>query len=221
MKKLAKVYKGLQLYLWCYLPFFAGLMLVKLLFSRDDIYFFINGLHTPFGDWFFPLVTHLGSVAAAVVFTVLVFFFSKREGFILAGAYCFTALVNFMLKFWVAFPRPHRYFSRKIAEAINDPRLHGIYYVPGVDVLDNFRSFPSGHTVCAFTAATVLAYFTKRKAWSLLYLAIAILVGYSRMYMSQHFFEDVAIGSLVGIVLTIAWLALTDGKGFDANTVKV
>ncbi|WP_291910597.1 phosphatase PAP2 family protein [Chitinophaga sp. CB10] len=216
MEKIAKVYNGLKLYLWCYLPFFAGLMLIKLFFSRDDIYFFINRLHTPFGDWFFPLITHLGSVAAAVVLTVAVFFFSKRESFILASAYCFTALVNFGLKFWVAFPRPHRYFSQKIAQAINDPRLQAIYYVPGVDVLDNFRSFPSGHTVCAFTAATVLAYFTKNKAWSLAYLALAVLVGYSRMYMSQHFFEDVAVGSLVGIALTFVWLVLTDGKGFAA-----
>ena len=32
---------------------------------------------------------------------------------------------------------------------------------------------------------------------------MAILVGYSRIYLSQHFFEDVYAGSIIGVVITI------------------
>ncbi|MBV8251126.1 MAG: phosphatase PAP2 family protein [Chitinophaga sp.] len=217
MNQFQKVYQSVKYFIWAYLPLLALLIGIKLTHSREDIYFFINSLHTGFGDWFFPKVTHLGSTGAAVTLVVVLFFINKRESFVLATAYCFTSLVGFFLKFMVAFPRPHRYFEQLIHKANADPRIPHIYYVPGVDVLDNFRSFPSGHTICAFTAATVLAHFTKNKVWSLVFLLLAILVGYSRMYMSQHFFEDVTAGSAVGVFLTMAWLAYVDGKGFAAG----
>ncbi len=217
MNQLHKVYQQLKYFIWAYLPLLAILIGIKLSCSREDIYFFINGLHTAWGDWFFPLVTHLGSTIAAVTLVAVLFFFNRRASFVLATAYCFTSLVGFALKFMVAFPRPHRYFEQLIQEATTDPRIQHIYYVPGVDVLDNFRSFPSGHTICAFTAATVLAYFAKNKIWTLVLLVLAMLVGYSRMYMSQHFFEDVTAGSALGVFLTVAWLAFIDGKGYAAG----
>jgi membrane-associated phospholipid phosphatase len=103
----------------------------------------------------------------------------------------------------VAFPRPRRFFVE---------RLHDIYFVPGVEVLDNFRSFPSGHSVCAFTAATVFSYYVKNKYWSLVFLLLAALVAYSRMYMSQHFLEDVTAGATEAVLLTMLWITLIRDK---------
>jgi membrane-associated phospholipid phosphatase len=199
LQKFIKVYQQLKYFIWPYAAVVSGVLLLRLfLITRSDAYFYINRLHTPAGDWFFPYITELGSTSAAVLISLLLLLFRKRMGAVMASAYLFTATISFTLKAIVGFPRPHRYFVG---------RLHDIYFVPGVVVLDNFRSFPSGHSVCAFTAATVLAYYTKNKYWSFLYLALAMLVAYSRMYMSQHFLEDVTAGSLLGVFFTMVWLS--------------
>ncbi|NIG56168.1 phosphatase PAP2 family protein [Chitinophaga sp. Cy-1792] len=218
MTRIKEVLKELRLLLWLFIPVFTAMLLIKILYSREDIYFYINSLHTPAGDWFFPKITELGSTGAAVALVAILFFINKRQSFVMATAYLFTAVVNFAFKFIVAFPRPHRYFEQQLRAGTKDPRLHNIYYVPGIDVLDNFRSFPSGHTVCAFTAATVLSYYCRNKTWTILFFVLAALTGYSRMYMSQHFFEDVTAGSFTGIFLSICWLALVHDRGFGAGT---
>jgi len=35
-----------------------------------------------------------------------------------------------------------------------------------------------------------------------LFFIVALLVGYSRMYVAAHFFADVYVGSIVGVVIT-------------------
>lgn len=203
LQKFVKVYQQLKYFIWPYIAVVCTVLFIRLLVTRSEVYFFINGLHTPAGDRLFPYITELGSVSAAVLISLLLLFLSRRIGTIMATAYLFTATISFTLKALVGFPRPHRYFSA---------RLQDIYFVPGVVVLDNFRSFPSGHSVCAFTAATVLAYYAKNKYRSLLYLALALLVGYSRMYMSQHFLEDVTAGSMLGVFFTMVWLSFFGRK---------
>lgn len=198
LQKFINVYWQLKYFIWPYVAIVAAVLITRLLVTRTAAYFFVNGLHTPAGDFLFPYITELGSTSAAVLISLLLLLFRKRMGTVMATAYIFTSTISFTLKALVGFPRPHRYFSE---------RLHDIYFVPGVVVLDNFRSFPSGHSVCAFTAATVLAYYTKNKYWSLLYLALALLVAYSRMYMSQHFLEDVTAGSLLGVFFSMVWLS--------------
>jgi len=203
-EKFVNVYRQLKYFTWPYAAIVLGVLITRLCMTRTDVYFFINGLHTSTGDFVFPYITQLGSTSAAVLISLLLILFRKRMGAVMATAYIFTATLSFTLKALVGFPRPHRFFSE---------RLHDIYFVPGVVVLDNFRSFPSGHSVCAFTAATVLAYYTRNKAWSLVYLALALLVAYSRMYMSQHFLEDVTAGSLLGVFFSMVWLSFFGRNG--------
>ncbi|CAL1518289.1 phosphatase PAP2 family protein [Chitinophaga sp. MM2321] len=208
LQQFRQVYQQLKWLIWPFTVVLTAILITRYLYTREEVYFYINSLHTAWGDLLFPYITELGSVGACIVLSVLLFVINKRMGFVLATAYCFTAVINFTLKFLVAFPRPHRYFEQ---------RLHDIYFIPGVAVLDNFRSFPSGHSVCAFTAATILSYYTKNKYWSVLYLLLAMLVAYSRMYLSQHFLEDVTAGATVGIILTMTWLSYIAGKGYGAS----
>lgn len=63
-------------------------------------------------------------------------------------------------------------------------------------------SFPSGHAVNAFAAASVLErHFGFRAAW--LTLAIASYVGVSRLHENRHFLSDVLFGAAVGT--SIGW----------------
>jgi membrane-associated phospholipid phosphatase len=193
-----RVYKEVKVLLWPLLGILAALLYWRLMVDRPTVYLQINRLHTAWGDRFFPLVTHLGSVSAAVLISLLLVLVRRQMGFVMATAYMFTAVISFTLKFLVGYPRPYRYFFN---------RLHDLYLVPGVEILDNLRSFPSGHSICAFTAATVLSYYARNKKFALLYLFLALLVAYSRMYLNQHFLEDVSAGAIVGVFFTMVWLS--------------
>ena len=65
---------------------------------------------------------------------------------------------------------------------------------------DRFVGFPSGHTAIAFALVTVVALLLKNKKWQLPLLAAAILMAYSRLYLSQNSISDVLIGAVIGAV---------------------
>ncbi|AEV98078.1 hypothetical protein A4D02_14420 [Niastella koreensis] len=74
-------------------------------------------------------------------------------------------------------------------------------------------SFPSGHTLGAFTLCGVLIYLILKSEWSnlaksatvLLLLVYACLVGLSRIYLHVHFTSDV-IGSML---VALCWLTFS------------
>jgi membrane-associated phospholipid phosphatase len=178
---------------------------MKICFSKDEIYFFINGLHFTAGDYFFPYMTELGGTVTAIVICLLLLFVSYRSSILMASSLILTTIINVSLKNLFNAPRPSLYFAN---------HTRPIYYVPDVEVLSNSFSFPSGHTVCAFTIAVVLTYVTSNRKMGYVYLLFALLVAYSRMYMSQHFLEDVTAGSIVATVVTLTWLTWFDQRQF-------
>ena len=73
---------------------------------------------------------------------------------------------------------------------------------PPIPMPDN-PSFPSGHASSAFAAAAVLAVFAPR--WlGALFLAVAALVGISRIELGVHYVSDVAAGAALGAVIGLA-----------------
>ncbi|RZK40560.1 MAG: phosphatase PAP2 family protein, partial [Hymenobacter sp.] len=85
------------------------------------------------------------------------------------------------------------------------PPLH---IVEGV-VMGTLKSFPSGHSTSAFSVFLLLTLLVKNKRWGYVFLLLAAAAAYSRVYLAQHFVEDVYAGSLLGTVLTLAlvsWL---------------
>jgi membrane-associated phospholipid phosphatase len=85
--------------------------------------------------------------------------------------------------------RPHNYFEN----------FTGFHNINGVEIL-GYNSFPSGHSACVFCIAVLLSLIIKKNYWSILFIILAILTGYSRMYLGQHFSVDVYAGSIVGIL---------------------
>ena len=66
------------------------------------------------------------------------------------------------------------------------------------DKIESDYAFPSGHTSSAFATATSLAITTKK--WYVVVPAFAwsASVGYSRIYLGQHYPSDVIMGAIVG-----------------------
>ncbi len=187
-----------------YLVILTACVIIELLCSRESIYFTVNGWHFAAGDVFFEYYTNMGGGATLIILSLLIAVFNYRKGFLMASSFLLTALVAQSLKRIFDTPRPVLYFK---------DHLNKLYLVKGVDMLDTL-SFPSGHSTSAFSIAVVLAYITPKKHWGLLYLALAILVGYSRMYLSEHFFEDVVGGSVIGVFVTAFWVTWIDNRAF-------
>ena len=203
-KHLSHFYNKVSLFLIPYLVILACCLTVKTLYSREQIYFYINGLHTTWGDFIFPYFTMLGDGLALILLALIIGLFNYRKCFLLLTAYGFTALFAQVLKFMFDMPRPYLYFQTQHAK---------MHFVKGIYML-SYHSFPSGHTVTAFSACITLAYLFKNNKLDLLMLLLACCIGYSRMYLSEHFFEDVTAGSAVGVFITLFWLYWLDNKQF-------
>jgi len=65
-------------------------------------------------------------------------------------------------------------------------------------------SFPSGHTIAAFSAATVIArrYGTHHRWVTYAAYGSATLVGFSRVSLSSHFVSDVFMGAALGYTIS-------------------
>jgi undecaprenyl-diphosphatase len=63
-------------------------------------------------------------------------------------------------------------------------------------------SFPSGHTMTAFSIALVVSYFYPVLQWPLYFLALSI--GLSRIVLGMHFLSDVLAGAVLGMALGVA-----------------
>jgi membrane-associated phospholipid phosphatase len=187
-----------------YLVLIAACLIIKLTYSREEIYYAINARNWPWADSIAPYITDIGEGLTTVILAVIIALFSLRKGFVLVGSWVVSSLVAQILKFAFAAPRPKLYFHDQLAK---------IHFVAGTNQL-SLHSFPSGHTVTAFSTAIVLTYWCKDKFWGLPLLFLAMLVGYSRMYLSQHFFEDVTAGSVIGVVITMIWLWWTANREF-------
>jgi len=62
-------------------------------------------------------------------------------------------------------------------------------------------SFPSGHTISAFAMAAVLSSIYPAGRW--LWYSLAVLAGFTRLYIGAHFASDVFVGAVLGILIGI------------------
>ena len=191
-------------FLYPYLALLVLCLLLMLSNSKEALYYTINSHHASFTDTIFTVLTFFGSGLGCIIITLIVTIKNFRQGFLILTSYLIGFVISQMLKNLVKAPRPHLFFAKK---------LSGIYFVKGVVLLDA-NSFPSGHSVSAFTMALVFTYLCRNKSWGYFWLILAVLIGYSRLYLSEHFLQDVVAGSVLGVVLTAFWLTYIDKKLF-------
>jgi len=172
-------------------------VLISLIFPREVIHIGINNLHFTVLDRVFKTWTLLGDGLIILVVVLVPLFFKIRYSLILFTGYAISGLSAQLLK---------RLFFSDSARPVNYFRLHGIehdlYLVPGVE-LHSWNSFPSGHAATAFGVFFGLSLILNSRWGQLSAFVAALGVAFSRIYLSQHFLEDIMAGSLLGIMVTL------------------
>lgn len=88
---------------------------------------------------------------------------------------------------------------------------YNLILTQGVDV-HQYNSFPSGHTSTAFAVAFILTFYFRNDKKGVIFIVLAMLVGLSRIYLQQHFAEDVIGGAFIGLISALAANYLTFEK---------
>ena len=172
-----------------------GLGVYQILYRQGIILLEINRFYNDSADVFFQYVTHLGDGLFCIAVGLAYWFRSWIKSVAVLVSYAVSGILAQLIKHFgfPKEPRPAEYFSKM---------MDSLHTVPGIE-LSHWNSFPSGHTTSAFALFALLSLWGKPPWWKLLCLCAATAVGFSRMYLLQHFLVDVYAGSLLGTLT--AW----------------
>lgn len=170
----------------------AIMVILACLVTRGDDVLFINGHHSLVSDFFFAFITTFGEGLLFVPIFVATLFIQFR----------YSVLTLFV---WAAHSGLCQFLKRGLFNHVLRPvsvlDKSQLHFVPHIEV-HGLYSFPSGHTATIFCLAMLLALFVGRRLPAIVFLLLALLVGYSRIYLLQHFMIDVAGGAVIGTLVT-------------------
>lgn len=176
-----------------------SLIPISLIFSlipKGNLELWTNQFHLPVFDFFFLYWTNLGD---GILFLWLIPILTLKR-----LSYGIFMCINALLQGIVIGLCKHGIF-KGIPRPVEYLQGTDFYQVPGLN-LHHWNSFPSGHTATAMGIATgLMIIFHKDHRLKNAILLTGLLVAFSRVYLMQHFYIDVLVGSLVGISCT--WVA--------------
>lgn len=154
---------------------------------------------TELGSLLWTLVTTFGEAGIFWIVLSLVLMLipkTRKAGFSMGLALLIGVILgNGVLKNVIARPRPYDL----------DPTLsHRLAF----GEMSTDFSFPSGHTLASFEAATAL--FLHHKKWGAAALVLAFFVCISRLFLLVHYPSDLVAGCLLGIAFAILSAKVVD-----------
>lgn len=204
MKQLSSTLHTNRLFYLSSLFFIACATLVVVFFSKPAGFILLNNHHSIGLNVFFVNYTFLGDGIFGL--SLAAFFYYRKQkklALLVLVAFLSSGLTAQLLKNIIYAPRPRIYFEAS-------------QYIYRLDNFGNSgggaSSFPSGHTTSAFALATVLALWFRKKWLSVVLVIAAALVGYSRIYLAQHFPADVLAGSCIGILFGTVTVVLLNSN---------
>lgn len=155
-------------------------------------------------NYFFVLITYLGETITVVALCAIAVFIPKNQKITIPVVLLMIlgALSNHLFKDFVERARP-------IGVFLENPPFN--YPFP------KSYSFPSGHSQNGFLFYfTIIYVFTtkyfknNRKKIMIISTIIISLIPFSRIYIGVHFFTDVVVGTLLGILFSLWFIYFFD-----------
>lgn len=173
-----------------------GYLLVH--FDKLEGHIFINQFYNDFGDITFPVITHIGDGLTAIIIILILLAWRLEYGILALIAFAFTAGITYGLKSF-AYEETWRPLHA-LWSFFKDGDGHLVLKEEDMRIVN---SFPSGHTTSAMSIFCILSLIVKNKWSSFLFASLAISASFSRVYLSQHFMEDVFAGTVIGVFGTL------------------
>lgn len=199
------------------IPYFLFVVLYvisDIAFSKAEMHIWANQINSSFFDVFFSYATHLGDGTMIAILTIILLFVRYRYAIaFLIGSLITSGVVHLFKRLLLEeVYRPSKYF-----ELFETYQLH---LIEGVR-LRSLQSFPSGHTSTAFNVFFMLSLLTKNNYLKMVYFFVAMVIAYSRVYLSQHFFIDTIVGSLIAVtcIIIVYYWSLHWKKGWLDSSV--
>lgn len=175
--------------------------------GKQDLHLALNLRQPRSADAVFRFITRLGEGWALGLALFYLLFRSRYAVGFLASAWLGSVLFIQLLKqaFFDHMRRPAAVFEGSDV----------IHFVEGVTYRFG-NSFPSGHTGDIFSVCFALTLLSRHPRLGWVYFVPAVLVAYSRVFLSQHFMQDILAGSFVAVCCTSLcfWLWHKYSAGF-------
>lgn len=131
----------------------------------------------------------------------------RKWGLLIGKSYLLSGLITNAVKFLVGRWRPFTdHGSLTFTPLSAGPNAH--------------LSFPSGHVTVAFALAVVMASMNRNWVWRILWIALASITAFSRMYHDQHWLSDVIFSISNGTAVSIWLVKRYQAASVPANDVE-
>ena len=195
--------KNNSIFLTLFAVVFTAIGITLLSVDKAGLHLWLNSCHTAFGDIFFRFYTLIADYGIYIV-ALCMLFWKAGAAIYLMIAEAAGGIVVQIVKHIVHAPRPRLFFDLE-----NNP--DALPVVEGVRMYSD-NSFPSGHTntffILFFVICVVVWFYNKKETYLSMSLQVvcfllALLGGYSRIYLSQHFAADIFAGGIIGTLTVI------------------
>ena len=166
--------------------------------------YFLESIRTPFWDAVMGTVTYLGYETVTIAIPLFIYWcISKKWGCYTLLVSFFSLYINSLAKIVCRVSRP--WVAHPDFTIVESARAAAVGY-----------SFPSGHTADIVCTLGSWSMFTKKKWLRIVFVALIVLVSFSRMYLGVHYPADVLFSLVVSTALLFVLYALySRGEGIS------
>lgn len=176
----------------------TSFIVLSMLMGKENAFLLLNVNLGPVADFFFYIWANAGDGFIWIPAFALTLMYKKKYVPFLIATILWSTLITQSSKqiFFKSENRP--------TAVISNASL--IHTVPCIEI-HTTNSFPSGHTATAFSLFLFCCFISSKKWIVPLGFAYALLGGYARVYVAQHFPLDVGAGILAAYCsVLLAWI---------------
>lgn len=171
-------------------------LLLEWTLGKAEGHLLLNQWTTHSLDPFFLAITRIGEGWVFGIGILYFLFRSYRDTAAIALCGLIVLFGSAFLKHYVFTEalRPFAFFGEDELRLVEGLQMH------------RFHSFPSGHALASFASLSILALCWNQRFFGWALAIVALLAGFSRVYLSQHFMEDIVAGAWIGCLFTyLSW----------------